>query len=534
MRHVMSAALALLALAVLPAAGTLAAPLSATQVQAAVATWVSEVAPEGRPTVVVTGCDPYPAEGRPAAYVVQLAGGGYCLAGADDRLLPVAAYQPSDPYDERIPDLRYVLDDYARRLARLEQATATNDPTLAAIASALAERREDWQALIQGRRPPHMGMAYGSTVHLGTPDTRTIPPHLELPLTTRWHQRSPYNDECPVLTPGSDEHTVVGCVATAAVQIMAYWRWPPTMEDGLSVVDYPRYYTNGWISEPLAAGVNIPDSFAGRLEWTADDGGRLRLNGYWDNSLHEAAVKITPYVHYQTALANLWQRLTPDPSHDVVVHDGVSIDWSLLQDVHADPPDAGDAEAAKLCYHLGAAIDMDYGVLGSGSSIANTPAALRDLYRYDRDIAVQAPETWCFLDDLSWMRPLQLGGYNDEGGHAWVVQGYDTSTDPPQYLMNYGWGGAPAWALLDDIFPNGQSIVRLTAPAGVVRFVGSPTAGDGSPSAPFADLAAAAAAAPDGATLIFRAGSDNTFPGSSLTITRPMTLKGIGVTVRPS
>ncbi len=73
------------------------------------------------------------AQGRPAALVVPTAGGGYCLAGADDRLLPVAVYQPDDEYDERIPDLRYILDDYARRLARHESLTIDRPMTLKGI-----------------------------------------------------------------------------------------------------------------------------------------------------------------------------------------------------------------------------------------------------------------------------------------------------------------------------------------------------------------------------------------------------------------
>ena len=43
-------------------------------------------------------------------------------------------------------------------------------------------------------------------------------------LTTSWHQDLPYNLYCPI---GSDGRCPVGCVATAAAQIMAYWQWPP-------------------------------------------------------------------------------------------------------------------------------------------------------------------------------------------------------------------------------------------------------------------------------------------------------------------
>ena len=43
-------------------------------------------------------------------------------------------------------------------------------------------------------------------------------------LTTAWHQGSPYNNLCPQ---GDGGRCVVGCVATAAAQIMYYHQWPP-------------------------------------------------------------------------------------------------------------------------------------------------------------------------------------------------------------------------------------------------------------------------------------------------------------------
>ncbi len=44
-------------------------------------------------------------------------------------------------------------------------------------------------------------------------------------LTTAWHQGAPYNNLCPM---GDGGRTVVGCVATAAAQILRYWKWPIT------------------------------------------------------------------------------------------------------------------------------------------------------------------------------------------------------------------------------------------------------------------------------------------------------------------
>ncbi len=42
-------------------------------------------------------------------------------------------------------------------------------------------------------------------------------------LTTAWHQGFPYNNLCPM---GDGGRCVVGCVATAAAQILRFWKWP--------------------------------------------------------------------------------------------------------------------------------------------------------------------------------------------------------------------------------------------------------------------------------------------------------------------
>jgi hypothetical protein len=65
----------------------------------------------------------------------------------------------------------------------------------------------------------------------------------------------------------------------------------------------------------------------------------------------------------------------------------------------------------------------------------------------------------------------------------------------------------------------------------MVKFVGADNSGDGSPNDPYKDIKEAIENAPDGATLIFKAGSVNTFSGT-LIINRPFILKGRDVTIR--
>lgn len=139
--------------------------------------------------------------------------------------------------------------------------------------------------------------------------------------------------------------------------------------------------------------------------------------------------------------------------------------------------------------------------------------------------------------EIQWLRPLILDGYQSGGGsgHAWVVYGYNTSTDPNrQFAMNLGWGGSSdGWYSVDQI-PGGFTIkqrhVTRIAPNNI-RFVGAGTSGNGGPAAPYRDMDEALANAPDGTTLIMLTGSTQAVSGTYATISRPLTLKGYNVTI---
>jgi len=129
------------------------------------------------------------------------------------------------------------------------------------------------------------------------------------------------------------------------------------------------------------------------------------------------------------------------------------------------------------------------------------------------------------------------GGSTRTGGaHRPVVIGSKTSVSPTQFKMNMGQSSASAhWYSLDSIwispYDDNQDHVMGIAPKDVVRFVDVSGSGDGTPSSPYGGVRQAAQNAPDGATLIFKAGSLNTFTGGSLVMTRPCTLKGYGILI---
>lgn len=103
-------------------------------------------------------------------------------------------------------------------------------------------------------------------------------------------------------------------------------------------------------------------------------------------------------------------------------------------------------EVAKLIFHCATAVDMMYGANGSGAYSENVPGAIASyfgyssdcqlLHRYDYSLA-----QWKNLikEDLNAKRPLYYAGHNEEGGHAFVCDGYENDD---YYHFNFGWGGS--------------------------------------------------------------------------------------------
>ena len=266
------------------------------------------------------------------------------------------------------------------------------------------------------------------------------------------------------------------------------------------------------------------------------------MNGYWDESVYDGAQNISDDPDYLDALEALWNRLNQASTNCYANFGATSYNWSIIEDTHTDPPDAGDAEVAKLCYHAGIAVEMGYGIWGSAASTSNVDDALEDHFRYDNDATYGERNVNTMTEEIQWLRPIEFRGSRHGtlggGGHAWVVYGYNKATDPDrQFKMNLGWGGAcDGWYSCDNIpcapFVLEQYHVTCIAPEDAVKFVGADNSGDGSPDDPYRDIEEAIDEAPNYATLIFKAGSDNTFSAATLVIDRPFTLKGRDVTIR--
>ena len=203
-------------------------------------------------------------------------------------------------------------------------------------------------------------------------------------VTTRWDQGSPYNKFCPYDSV-SHVKTVVGCVATAMAQIIRFWKHPSCGTGSHSYL--PEQRTQGAIDT-----------------LTAD----------FENTTY-----IYAYMPYM-----------------------VVADVSPVREVNA---------VATLSYHCGVAVDMMYGS-SSGAytscgywSDACAVSAFVDYFKYDPDI--QFAERYNYSDsawrekietDIAAGRPIYYSGRDQDGGHAFVLDGMDQQR---RYHFNFGWGG---------------------------------------------------------------------------------------------
>ena len=228
----------------------------------------------------------------------------------------------------------------------------------------------------------------------------------ELPqlLTCTWNQSALYNRRCPVDEAGPDGHVYAGCVATAMAQIMYYWQWPYTGR-GAYIYEYWPY---------------------GEIAASFEDA-------------HYAFEKMPDFL-----------------------------DWTSTD----DEIDA----VALLLYHCGVSVAMMYSPEGSGAYSQMVPNALSEYFLYDGQNMYLRYRDWysdqqwneMLRENLDGGMPLYYSASGNDGGHAFVCDGYD---DNDQFHFNWGWQGfdngyyaVNAFYLSHYSFPEGHAAIFGIAP----------------------------------------------------------------------
>lgn len=221
-------------------------------------------------------------------------------------------------------------------------------------------------------------------------------------IQTKWGQGSPYNIYAPEF---NGSNAPAGCVATSLAQILNFNEWPKSAQ------------------------------FVGRY---STDGGK---------NYTEEEISTTYSYPYKTAYGNY------------------SVDGSLTNIATITYNIVERKNIGWLLRDCGYANDMIYGADASGALAINTSLSATNCFSYPAEAIKYAYRL--FYSDAEWHNivygelkkgyPIQYGGSDEDGGHAFVVHGIDADG---LVAVNWGWNGVYDGYFAMDVMDSGSGTFR--------------------------------------------------------------------------
>lgn len=210
-------------------------------------------------------------------------------------------------------------------------------------------------------------------------------------LTANWDQDAPFNNQCKFTYNGRSYTCLTGCPATSAAMVMYYWKYPTGQVSALN-------------------------SYSGTLDI-----------GYGSSN---------------------------EVSYTYPSLPATTFNWSNMKDRYNSYTTAQGTAVATLMRYVGQAERMGYGITASGipSTSAVRVADMFKTFGYNPTtcrLVMKSQYTtnnWASLiqAEMAAGRPIVYMGISNNGGHAFNVDGYDSSTN--KYHVNFGWSGdGNAW-----------------------------------------------------------------------------------------
>ena len=318
-------------------------------------------------------------------YAFNCEGGGYVIASADSRALPVLGYSDTGSIDwERMPEnMRVWLKLYDEAIATLGNRQDFKDGDI---------KMEDGRWKMDDVTTDSNPASRNGTQRQTRTNGRTA---IEPLIKTNWYQIVPYYNECP-LYDGADtsltgKRCMTGCTATATAQVMNYYQWPQEIADSLPGYDIETTYNDEkkvWHIDALP-----PVTFA------------------WQDMLD-------CYLEPRDGSWNPKEILGTEAQQQAV---------------------------ATLMRYCGQAMKTAYSPAGSGTSTDAQYAALVKVFGYTAATQIRfrtlyAIDEWedIIYGELAAGRPVLYNGYSESEGHSFICDGYDGDG---LFHINWGWGG---------------------------------------------------------------------------------------------
>lgn len=148
-------------------------------------------------------------------------------------------------------------------------------------------------------------------------------------------------------------------------------------------------------------------------------------------------------------------------------------DWDGMYNGNTD-------EIARLAYHCGVSVEMDYGINASGTITEYVATALTRNFGYDKNTIRYITKKnnrkeWLdiILGELSEGRAVVYRGESGAAGHCWNVDGWKQSTQ--MIHCNWGWGGiGNGYFSINNMTDSYQGMGFLYSHAAIIG-IGAPT-----------------------------------------------------------
>ena len=131
-------------------------------------------------------------------------------------------------------------------------------------------------------------------------------------------------------------------------------------------------------------------------------------------------------------------------------------DWEHMPDRLGGASQEEIEAVALFMYHCGVSVDMQFSPTGSGANSWDVPYAIRHYFSYSNQCSLKSRDEFSLSNwqnmlkdqfDIGW--PVYYSGFSNDGGHAFVCDGYD---DNDLFHFNWGWGGSSdGWFVIDEI-----------------------------------------------------------------------------------
>ena len=257
-----------------------------------------------------------------------------------------------------------------------------------------------------------------------TGDTKAA---LDTKMKTTWNQYYPYYLHTPELTytwkdVDTTQHALTGCAATAMAMVLHYYQYPSELK-----VSIPSYSGT--------CDILVKDSITGKRDTVK--------NVKW---------------------------YTED------IPAGTIIPWADITDIYDDQSSDIEKDAvARLMQYCGAAVNTDYGLV-SRALIKNLLSGLKEVMDYQDVYCLNADE----YDEQGWVDAvyhemskagpvLFMGATPTNGGHQFVLDGYQSIDGKDYFYVNWGWrGNYNCYALLS-VMDAGKDFDTNVNPEGYIK-----------------------------------------------------------------